>query len=111
MNKTRTGPNESMDEFKEMYGMTMELEKALLIEHAKIGNAGKRLIQLQYDQADKMIAMRFGDAPMKAVKTDAAPEIYKYKKKLFKFLVAKDAGVFKVIHLTVDMDEDFDWLR
>jgi hypothetical protein len=110
MERKHSGPNESMDEFRETYAIWMELEKALLVEHTKINNEGKQRIQRQYDLFDRMIAMKFGDKPpMKFVRSDALPDAIKLINKSYKFIVAKDAGVFKVVHFEKYMDEDYEW--
>jgi hypothetical protein len=103
-------PVRSMEDFRELASMAIEVEKTLLAKYLKISDPRKRTIRRFFDSLDV--------APMKdqeGVKPklspysiDELPEAFEYEKKDHRFLVAKDRGVFKVVQFSVggeDPDE------
>jgi hypothetical protein len=99
------GLGKSIDEFKARYSALMEAEKTLLAVYAKINDAGKRRIQWQYDLADSMNVLRYGDKlRMKSAHIEELPDAFEYENNMFRFVVAKDRGVFKVIQFSLVSD-------
>jgi hypothetical protein len=101
-------PIKSIDEFRELYNDVEKMENILTADYQKASNGGKQTTKWFYDSLEKEEPKKEEQGikqKLRHFNIEQLPEAFVYEKKMFRFIVAKDDSVFKVIHFSLAISE------